>query len=68
MLLKAGVPVKNASGRIGHRDAATTLDVYAHTLEEVDHASSELIGQCHLEPLPKRRRAEPRAIRRVRRA
>jgi integrase len=45
MLLNAGVPVKNVSTRIGHRDAATTLNVYAHVLEDVDHASAELIGQ-----------------------
>ncbi len=28
MLLQSGVPVKNVSRRIGHRDAATTLNVY----------------------------------------
>jgi integrase len=45
MLLKAGVPVKNVSARIGHRDAATTLNIYAHKLEDVDHESAELIGR-----------------------
>jgi integrase len=45
MLLKAGVPVKNVSARIGHRDASTTLNIYAHMLEDVDDASAELIGQ-----------------------
>lgn len=45
MLLKAGVPVKNVSSRIGHRDAATTLNVYAHALEDADEASADLMGQ-----------------------
>jgi len=45
MLLKAGVPVKNVSARIGHRDASTTLNIYAHKLEDVDSASAELIGR-----------------------
>jgi integrase len=50
MLLKAGVPVKNVSARIGHRDASTTLNIYALMLEEVDDASAELIGQLLLRP------------------
>jgi integrase len=45
MLLKAGVPVKNVSGRIGHRDAATTLNVYAHALTDLDETSAQLIGR-----------------------
>ena len=44
MLLKAGVPVANVSKRIGHRDAATTLNVYAQFLEEVDRKSADIIG------------------------
>ena len=32
-LLAAGVPVRTVSGRLGHADAATTLNVYAHFLE-----------------------------------
>ena len=55
MLLKAGVPVKNVSARIGHRDASTTLNIYAHMLEKVDDASAELIGE--LLPAPDADRA-----------
>jgi integrase len=32
-LLAAGVPVRTVSGRLGHANAATTLNVYAHFLE-----------------------------------
>ena len=45
MLLKAGVPVKNVSKRLGHRDAATTLNVYAQFLEETDRESASVMGQ-----------------------
>ena len=45
MLLRAGVPVKNVSKRLGHRDAATTLNVYAHFLEEADRQSADLMGR-----------------------
>jgi integrase len=45
MLLRAGVPVKNVSKRLGHRDAATTLNVYAQFLEEADRQSADLIGR-----------------------
>ena len=44
MLLRSGVPVKNVSRRIGHRDAATTLNVYAHALEDVDRDAAEVVG------------------------
>jgi integrase len=44
MLLKGGVPVKNVSKRIGHSKAATTLNVYAHFLEETDQVAADLIG------------------------
>lgn len=44
MLLKAGVPVKNVSKRLGHRDSTTTLNVYAQFLQETDRESAELIG------------------------
>ena len=44
MLLRAGVPVKNVSRRIGHRDAATTLNVYAHALEDVDREAADVVG------------------------
>ena len=33
MLLQSGIPVNDVSERIGHRDAATTLNVYAHVHE-----------------------------------
>jgi Phage integrase family len=44
MLLRSGVPVKNVSRRIGHRDAATTLNVYAHALEDVDREAADAVG------------------------
>ena len=44
MLLRSGVPVKNVSRRIGHRDAATTLNVYAHALADDDRVSADLVG------------------------
>jgi integrase len=53
MLLKAGIPVKNVAARIGHRDAATTLNIYAHFLEEVDEVSAgvvaDLVNDAHAE-------------------
>ena len=52
-LLAAGMPVKNVSKRIGHRDAATTLNVYAHALEELDRESAAIIGRV-LKPKPRR--------------
>lgn len=43
-LLSEGVPVRTVSGRLGHANAATTLGVYAHFVEESDRDAAEKIG------------------------
>lgn len=43
-LLAAGVPVRTVSGRLGHANAATTLGVYAHFVEESDRDAAEKLG------------------------
>jgi integrase len=43
-LLAAGVPVRTVSGRLGHANAATTLNVYAHFLEASDRGAADVIG------------------------
>ena len=42
-LLAAGVPVRTVSGRLGHANAATTLNVYAHFLEASDRDAADVI-------------------------
>jgi len=43
-LLAARVPVRTGSGRLGHANAATTLNVYAHFLEASDREAADVIG------------------------
>ena len=43
-LLAAGVPVRTVSGRLGHANAATTLNVYADFLEASDRDAADVIG------------------------
>jgi integrase len=43
-LLSEGVPVRTVSGRLGHANAAMTLGVYAHFVEESDRDAAEKIG------------------------
>jgi integrase len=43
-LLAAGVPVRTVSGRLGHANAATTLGVYAHFVEESDRDAADALG------------------------
>ena len=52
-LLSEGVPVRTVSGRLGHANAATTLGVYAHFVEESDRDAAEKIGSI-LTPNAKR--------------
>ena len=42
-LLAAGVPVRTVSGRLGHANAATTLNVYAHFLQASDRQAADVI-------------------------
>ncbi len=44
-LLARGVDVTTVSGRLGHANSSTTLNIYAHVLDEKDHAAAELIGE-----------------------
>jgi integrase len=43
-LLAAGVPVRTVAGRLGHANAATTLNVYAHVLETSDEQAAAVLG------------------------
>jgi integrase len=42
-LLSAGVDVRTVAGRLGHRNAATTLNVYAHVLEQSDRQAADIM-------------------------
>lgn len=44
-MLALGVPVKTVAGRLGHANAATTLNVYAHALESTDSQAAELLSR-----------------------
>jgi integrase len=43
-LLVAGIPVRTVSGRLGHANAATTLGVYAHFVQESDREAAAALG------------------------
>lgn len=43
-LLVAGVPVRTVSGRLAHANAATTLGVYAHLVEQSDRDAAEMLS------------------------
>ncbi len=46
-LLAAGVDVRTIAGRLGHRNAATTLNVYSHFVPEADRQAAELLSNLH---------------------
>jgi integrase len=39
LILKAGVPLKAVSARLGHADISTTADIYAHVMADDDRAA-----------------------------
>ena len=45
VLLAAGVDVRTVAGRLGHRDASTTLNIYSHFIPESDQRAAGLLGQ-----------------------
>lgn len=44
-LLASGVDVRTVAGRLGHRNAATTLNVYSHFLPEADRRAADVLGR-----------------------
>ena len=48
--MAAGVPVRTVSGRLGHANAATTLGVYAHFVEESDKDAAAKLGALLTKP------------------
>ena len=48
----AGTPLATISARLGHRDKATTLNVYQHALPVHDHKAADLLGSL-LDPADK---------------
>ena len=49
-LLGAGVDIRTVAGRLGHRNASTTLNVYAHFLAQADEAAANIIGDVISRP------------------
>jgi hypothetical protein len=50
--LTAGVDVRTVAGRLGHRNPATTLNVYAHFVPESDQEAADALGQIFGEAAP----------------
>jgi integrase len=44
-LLAGGVDVRTVAGRLGHRNASTTLNVYSHFLPEADRDAANLLAR-----------------------
>lgn len=44
-MIQAGVPLPSVSARLGHRDTTTTVNLYAHAVEEADRAAADAIGE-----------------------
>jgi integrase len=51
-MLALGIPVKTVAGRLGHANAATTLNVYAHALESSDSHAAEMLSRIMDEGRP----------------
>ncbi|MGH9153024.1 MAG: tyrosine-type recombinase/integrase [Acidimicrobiales bacterium] len=75
-LLSAGVDVRTVAGRLGHRNAATTLNVYSQFLAEAEAAADVLrrifddavlqgSADATGDAPPKRRKREPAPARRA---
>jgi integrase len=44
-MLAAGVPLPTVSGRLGHANSSTTLNVYSHFLQASDREAAEVLGK-----------------------
>jgi FMN phosphatase YigB (HAD superfamily) len=43
-LLAGGSDIRTVSGRLGHADASTTLNIYAHFMQRADQEAAALVG------------------------
>jgi putative hydrolase of the HAD superfamily len=43
-LLSNGTDIRTVSGRLGHADASTTLNIYAHFMQRADRDAAALVG------------------------
>jgi integrase len=50
-LLASGVDVRTVAGRLGHRNPATTLNVYAHFVPEADGEAAHTLGALFLDAM-----------------
>jgi integrase len=44
-MLAAGIPVRTVAGRLGHANAATTLNIYGHWMQASDQAAASVLGK-----------------------
>jgi len=44
-LLSEGVDVRTVAGRLGHRNASTTLNLYSHFLPAADREAANVLGR-----------------------
>jgi len=42
--IASGIDLRTVAGRLGHRNPATTLNVYAHFVPEADQQAAEALG------------------------
>lgn len=44
LLIAAGTNLRTVSGRLGHSQASTTANIYAHAIQSADAAAAEILG------------------------
>lgn len=44
LLIGSGVDVRTVSGRLGHSNASTTLNIYSHALKELDRKAADVLA------------------------
>jgi len=47
MLINQGLPAKNISGRLGHSNISTTMDIYGHLLKSADKEAADRLEQVY---------------------
>jgi len=47
MFINQGLPVKSISGRLGHANISTTMDIYGHYLKSADREAADRLEQAY---------------------
>ncbi|MBR2040105.1 MAG: tyrosine-type recombinase/integrase [Clostridia bacterium] len=52
IMINSGTDIRTVSGRLGHSQTSTTLNIYAHLIQKADRAAADIVSDALLKKPP----------------